>query len=108
MNKRFRVWLTANRRWSEQSVVDAQQEEQEHLPGFPHHGYRFSCQLLDRSENLLAKPDVVQTVLFRPAGTQTQNVSENNQKTVWKSSIVQPKAAGTKYGDKKKGAFRLI
>lgn len=60
--------LTSNSGWGKQCVVDAKQEEQQHLPGFPHHGNRLTCQFLNCSQNLLAKPDVVQTMLFRPGG----------------------------------------
>lgn len=56
--------LTSGRGRGQQSVVDSQQEEQQDLPGLPHHGNGLSGQLLDSSQNLLAQPDVVQAVLF--------------------------------------------
>ena len=69
--------LTSGGGRGQQSVVDTQQEEQQHLPGLPHHGNGLSGQLLDRRQHLLTQPDVVQAVLFGPGRTHGQNLITN-------------------------------
>ena len=83
--------LTSGGGRGQQSVVDTQQEEQQHLPGLPHHGNGLTGQFLDGRQDLLTQPDVVQAVLFWSGRThrrtQITGVIESSQRDVLYVSI---------------------